>query len=548
MAQRNLKKRQGESGVEKPSLLKWTEQYRQYLAPGKVFDTEGHRYMTAIYAEDNYPEVVMCKAGQIGASEYLISWLFWNADINNATGLYILPTDGDVSDFSAGRIGPAIEASEYLANIVIGAGGEQRGADKVTLKRVRDRFIYLRGGKVRPNGSAPQLKSVPADALVLDELDEIDRKAIDLAKQRLGHSAIAATRMASTPTYPGVGIHAEYLNSDQREWHLRCESCGAQQAVTIDRLVREWDELGRPAKWNGDDAGPFLACVKCDKPLDRLGAGEWVAAYPSRTVRGYALSRLFAAHRPLSEIIQGLSSVDESVRQQTYNQGLGLPYRPSTAHRLTDEILKSCQREYGLGAKPGATFMGIDVGRVLHVVIRGREADGNRPLRFAGTVQDFDEAARLIEKFGVKRCVVDALPETRQAREFQTAHKSGAVWLAYYIGAKKEAEAEGWNEDDGVVNLDRTRTLDNLMALFSTAANGEPGNTLPANIEAVEDYFSHLKALQRVLHKGRDGNQIPTYVETGPDHFAHAENYCAAAQAKADLSNKLQVSKNLFFG
>ena len=47
-----------------------------------------------------------------------------------------------VSDFAAARLGPAIEASPYLQALITPAGGQgKRGADRIQLKRVGDRFL-----------------------------------------------------------------------------------------------------------------------------------------------------------------------------------------------------------------------------------------------------------------------------------------------------------------------------------------------------------------------------------------------------------------------
>jgi len=224
---------EGCSGREM-GLLTWTIVRRARLKPGVSFDLVRHPYLVALYGE-RAREVVVYKAGQMGASEYAISYALHAADERAATVLYVFPTDTHVSDFSAARIGPAIEASAYLDSIVVegGAAGGRRGADRVTLKRVRDRFVYLRGAKVSRDGKAAQLKAVDADVLVLDEVDEMDSRAPTIAEKRLGHSEIGETRWVSTPSYPGVGIHAKWQESDQREWMVRCEHCGEWQPLTI---------------------------------------------------------------------------------------------------------------------------------------------------------------------------------------------------------------------------------------------------------------------------------------------------------------------------
>lgn len=520
-------------------LLDWTTRRRSLLVPGKPFDLAHHKYLKAIY-EDDSPEIVLMKAGQVGTSEYLISSALYAADELSATALYVMPTDQDVSDFSAQRFGPAVqpEVSAYLASVVISAS--DGGADKVGLKRISNGWLYLRGAKVQPDGSAHQLHSVAADVVILDEYDLMDRRAPVIARERLGHSSLKWLRVASTPTYPETGIHAEYLATDMREWQIKCEHCGAWQTITIEHCVIESDDLGRPTKWHGDDS-PYLACRKCSQPMDRLGEGNWVALSPSRSsTHGYHLPGLASPFKSLVDILglsraldakpRGLMSTDETERQQTMNQGLGLPYLSRTSTHVTDSLLDACCRDYAhiaIAKGEGGSFMGIDVGRAIHVVIR----DGTGRQRYAGAVASFAEAAVMMTTYRVIICVVDALPETRAARAFQSDF-SDRVWLCYYgrqkTGSKDVKEAV-WNPSDRTVDADRTRTLDATYSLFLQAAKGESGNTLPMNIRATQDYYAHLKAPVRQLVRDALGGEVAVYIESGADHYAHAENYCHIA-------------------
>jgi hypothetical protein len=522
------------------SLIEWMRRNRRMLVPDRALDLEHHPYLLDIY-NCTAQQMVICKASQVGASEYLISHALHAADQRSATVLYVFPTDAHVSDFSSARIGPAIEASPYLASIVIEGGGSQaegkRGADRVTLKRVRDRFIYLRGARVDPDGTAAQLKSIDADVLYLDELDEMDPRAPAIARKRLGHSRIAEERTVSTPTYTGRGIHAEYQASDQREWHVKCQHCGEWQPLTINQVVMQWDQLGRPVAWHGQSEGcAFVACRKCATEFDRTAPGQWIATWPGRSVAGFHLTKLCSSIVNLIDIVRALNTTDETARKECFNQDLGEPYTPRGG-QITDTALDECRREYAHGPVAGEkTVMGVDVGRVLHCVIRGPDdkETGERPQRWAGEADSFDEVGRLMKRFGVKRLVIDALPETTKARELQAAWPAGVVWLAYYTTQKvgsKRAEPMQWDNANGVVNLDRTRTLD---ALFGEVLDKKL--TLPANAREVRDYYAHLKSMVRAIEDGTGGQRMAQYIETGPDHLAHAENYCmVAAEARSGV-------------
>ncbi|MCI0728858.1 MAG: phage terminase large subunit family protein [Chloroflexi bacterium] len=517
-------------------LLTWAAVHRRMLKPDVKFNLTNHLYLAEIYGSSARNKVIY-KAGQMGASEYAISYALHACSERKATTLYVFPTDRHVSDFSKSRFGPAIESSQHLQKLVVEAraAGGKRGSDQVTLKRIADNFLYFRGAQVQPDGRAPQLKSIDADVLILDELDEMDPRAPAIARKRLGHSDIAETLSISTPSYVGAGIHAEWMETDQREWHVRCPHCGEWQPMSINQVVLEWDQVGRPVAWHGMLEGrAWVACRKCGKELDRLAAGEWVAMYTGRDVVGYHLTKLFSAQIQLLEIVESLKTTDETERKETFNQDLGLPYTPRGG-QITDTLLDECRREYGHGpVADEETVMGVDVGAVLHVVIRG-PADGEteeRPQRWAGEVDTFGQVANLIKQYNTITCVVDALPETRSARAFQASQPAGLVWLAYYVGTPvgtKNVASAQWNKDEGVVNLDRTRSLDETMSRFYDKVN-----TLPANARSIPDYYTHLKAPVRVIETTSNGDRVAKYVESGADHLAHAENYCTVASKAAN--------------
>lgn len=517
------------------NLLTWSILRRPWIRPGTRFDLPRHPYLAAIYLE-TARSLTINKAGQMGVSEYGISYVTHACDVRQATSLYIFPTDKNVSDFSSARFGPAIEASDYLSRIVVegGQAGGKRGADRITLKRVRDRFLYFRGAKVSPEGNAPQLKSIDADVIVLDELDEMDSRALDIARKRLGHSQIAEERLISTPTYHGLGIHAEWLETDQRLWHVQCAACREWQPLTLANVVIEFDQLDRPVAWHGGPDDAWCACRKCGQRLNRLGAGRWVATYPDRDRVGYHLSRLFSHYANLRDILKNLQTTDETKRKETYNQDLGEPYTPKGS-KITDTVLDECRREYGHAPVAGRVLvMGVDVGKVLHGVIRTMpDAEGGTIQCWAGEIDTWAELGRIMRQFGVAYLVIDALPETTKAREFQAGWRKGVVWLAYYTsqGATKWTDSSAWDVASGVVNLDRTRTLDEMFSGFYDGLS-----TLPGDIRRIKDYYSHLKAPIRSLESGAGGQLVARYVEETADHFAHAENYCRVAMSAAQAN------------
>ncbi len=527
-------RRVGGSPAGQLDLLTWTVLHRGLLVPDRPLDFRRHQYLLGIY-RCTARRRVFKKASQMGLSEYAVSYLFHTTAERDGTVLYIMPTERHVSDFSSGRVGPAIEASPHIARLIVtgNAAGEE-GADRVTVKRIGNRFAYFRGGQVKKDGRAPQLKSIDADAVVYDELDEIDPRVRALGGKRLEHSLLREELYISTPTYAGFGIDAVYAESDQREWYVPCPHCGERQPLRREQLILEYDELERPVRWHGQAEGrAFVACRRCGQPLDRLAAGEWVAAFPARPLAGFHVTRLFSAYADLDAMVADLQTTSETKRREALNQDFGETYAPRGG-RLTDVALDAARREYAHGVRPGeAAVMGVDVGAALHVIIRGtpHPETGERPQRYAGEVESFDRLGALMREYGVAACVVDALPETRAARAFQETQPD-KIWLAYYTGTRigsKSPSPAAWDEKKGVVNLDRTRLLDDTLGRFYS---GE--NTLPADARDIRNYYSQLKAPVRVIEDTPTG-KAARYVESEADHYAHAENYCTAASLVPDL-------------
>lgn len=515
-----------------PDLLEWTRKKRPMLIPGRKFDTEHHKYLIDIY-RCKAKDIVTMKSSQAGVSEWLVSYAVHVCDQRNGTVLYVFPTEQIVSDFSTARLGPAIEASEYLSQIIIdGSGtGGQKGSDRITLKRIRDRFLYFRGSKVNAEGNAPQLKSIDADCLILDEVDELDQRAPSIAKKRLGHSDLGNILWVSTPTFPGYGIHAEYEETNKQQWFIPCSSCGSKQPLTIDQIVQEWDDLGRPVAWHGmKENTAWVACNNCGGKINRLGDGEWVAEHPEIERVGFHLTKLFSPHNQLIDIVRGFDTVDETKRREAWNQDLGLPYTPKGGS-LTTEDLDACRREYGHGPDPYQTcYMGIDVGKVLHVVVRTgmNFITGENKQLYAGEAS-WESIHNIIKIYRPAVIVIDALPETTESRKLQDIYSRNRVWLAYYpnqpVGSKKEEYAD-WNPVERIVQIDRTRALDATFAGFYGRKS-----TLPAHSRNIQGYYDQMRVPIKIEKEvGTSGVKVSTYIDNRrADHYAHAENYAHIA-------------------
>src|SRR2546427_73379 len=91
--------------------------------------------------------------------------------------------------------------------------------------------VLSKAAQMRGMQSTVGMKSVPADMIVFDELDEATPDAKALARERLAHSDYKRIIELSNPSLPEYGIDESFQASDQRHWMLKCPACGTWTAL-----------------------------------------------------------------------------------------------------------------------------------------------------------------------------------------------------------------------------------------------------------------------------------------------------------------------------
>jgi hypothetical protein len=115
--------------------------------------------------------------------------------------------------------------------------------------------------------------------------------------------------------------------------------------------------------------------------------------------------------------------------------------------------------------------------------------------------------------------VVDALPETRNARAFADKYR-GRVWLNYYNDNQKGDYK--WNEKEMIVQCNRTESLDN-----SHREIDQKRVTIPKESDIVKIFAMHMHNVAKKLEEDPEtGSSRYVYIRIGgEDHFRHAFNY-----------------------
>lgn len=475
---------------------------------GKPFTFDRHEYLNEPYKDDHHDQTEM-KATQLGLTSKAMLKAIYGARYGDYKGiLYLFPSKSDVTDFSKGRVQPLIEDNPDSIGAWI------QNTDSANIKKIWKAFLYFRGMKSRVG-----LKSVPIDFTIFDELDEAPQNAIDMAMERMAHSEIKRVLKLSNPTLPDYGIDKAFQETDQRYWLLKCEKCGEYTCLedTFPDCLLEIN--GRVIR----------ACQKCKGELNP-SVGQWVAKRPSVTdKRGRHYSQLFSHFVDPAEILQQFRTTNNLT--DFYNLKIGDAWVEATNRLSVQEVLALCGNDGITSQEKGPCFMGIDQGKDLHVVIGKRDPRGGRIVHL-GIYKDWDELARLMKNFNVSRCVVDALPETRNARTFAERHP-GKVFLNYYSHYQKGSYA--WNEAQLTVSVNRTESLD---ASHNEIMNGML--VLPRECDIVREFASHCHNVAKKLEEDEEtGSKRYIYVKLGADHFRHALNYEKIAR---------QYGEDSFFG
>ena len=447
--------------------------------------------------------------------------------------LYLFPTTDDVGEFSKSRFNPLIAANhEAIGKYVKTAG---KGTDTASLKKIHNAFLYLRGArlsqKISDVNESSKLKSIPVDRVVFDEVDHMDEDVIAKALGRMGHSRIKQERYLSNPLIPGEGIDKIFSTSDQRHWFREC-GCG------------EWTcaELSFPdcVKIRPDGTG-YIGCNKCGEEVPIWageGSAEWVPSVPANSdfMHGYRWSQLTSVFNDPAEILEAFTNPPEGNLADVYRLRLGLPFI-GAEDRLTEaQIYNCCENQIQSHSHSGPCAMGVDVGKIKHIVIGVRSGDDQYAIVKVAQLSSWGDIHDIARRFNVKSDVVDIRPYEDSARKYQSESRHKTFLCEY-----KENTPQGtvYNDRTGIVSVNRTEIFDTSHRLVTT-----PGMlTIPRYCPEIKEFARQMCGAYKVLETNKkSGTSIYRY-KGANDHYRNAMNYFLLA-AKGHRIGRVGSYKN----
>ena len=497
--------------------------HNQIKLQASAYKLEGHEWQIKPMESDHKHRVGR-KAAQIGWSELeVLRTVHGMIHGQYPSGcLYLFPTGDDVSDFAKARFNPLI--AENPTTI----GRYVQSTDSTNIKRIGKGMLYLRGARLSSviegmKKDSSKLRSIPVDKIVLDERDLMDSKAVDMAMERMSHSAVQEYASFSTPTIPDFGVDKEYNESNQLVWMIKCQKCNTYTCL----------EIEFPACISDDG---LRLCKKCRQEIFSMN-GEWVAKHPERTEsEGYWLSQLNSPYVSPKTILDLYNDPPEGNIQEVYNSKLGMAYIAAENKLTVNDVYACCGQEAMSTKSMGPCAMGVDVGKILHVVIGGKLGNERFKILKMARLSNFNDLHDLAQRFNVKAAVLDIEPETRTVREFQKAEPY-EVWLCDYTD--NPAKSAAWREDDKTIMAFRTEACDTAHHLVSKEGRLE----IPRKCDEVEEYAKEMSNIAKVLEEDKEtGARVYRYRKLGADHYFHTTAYfCLAAKRVGVLKDSFHT-------
>ncbi|EMN49022.1 phage terminase large subunit GpA-like protein [Leptospira interrogans str. L1207] len=181
------------------------------------YSFDGYSFWRDICRESqDHPYIIFLKAAQIGYSVWALARLVWKIFRSSYKAGIYFPYDTSMKDFVQDHVEPFLNQCPILKPHL-----NDSNVDNTRTKKIDKATLVMRGTWTKRG-----TKTVDLDIVMLDEVDEHDEENIEFVGDRLLASKLNWMMLGSQPSLPNIGIHAEFLRSDQRFRLLKCPSCG----------------------------------------------------------------------------------------------------------------------------------------------------------------------------------------------------------------------------------------------------------------------------------------------------------------------------------
>jgi len=475
-----------------------------------------HFFLFEIFA-DTSKKIAVMKGAQEGLSTWAIATELHDARYKAINQIHVLPSSGDATVFVQSKVNPMIQENPDLAT-----KASKKDADSVEQKQFGRSFLFYKGTRGKTSGHM-----ITSDRNWYDEYDRCEMEKVHEYESRLeGIGSLREERWLSTPTIPEYGIHAKFLEGDQKHWRFRCPECLAEQHM-------QWPE-------SVDKARRCYVCLACNAPITKraIREGKWKAKFPGREISSYWIPQMIVPWISAGSLIDAEAKAEQNgTLDYFYNFKLGLPYLRADGTMPATLVLKNLVT--GQLAERNACA-GVDVQQdELYVQV------GNADAVFAITkLRDepgktrWDRLGELIELYDIRYMVIDAGYKPNDVLAFAKRYP-GIVYMNWYQEAPKGdpifrfADAVGFQEkgpetfEESIkVLTDRERALDLYV---DKLRKGERRFHYAAHDPNLQELIRHMKTMYTRTIETKHGTPKREWANTGKNDYVMAGVYLEVA-------------------
>ncbi|EKR93330.1 putative phage terminase large subunit GpA [Leptospira santarosai str. CBC379] len=484
------------------------------------YSFEGHAYLEEIARklETSKQRLIAMKAGQVALSTLMLAESFWRMEKSPMKGGWFFPDGGNMKIFVQDRVDEMIKNSPHIQKNV----DQTNSINNVHLLKYLNATLAFRATE-----TLKQVKTYDSDINWMDEFDEQNQEHAEFANDRLDHSKLALSRVISQPSVEDFGIHAEWKNSDQCWWLIKCRACNEWNNL-VQRFI---DEPGSIFGVKTGKTSKVIFACKCGAALNPQD-GTYVPAFSKHRNTGVQVSQFFNTIKTPEQHYNRWKEAITSIKKKNYFISVvGWPYSTDDEKPVTQSLLDSMRGDHGIPDGVNTfTYMGADQGDTVHMLF-GEETSDNRikiyPAKFP--VINESEINRAIEKFQVYSGIIDAMPNKNWS--VRTAKRySDFIRIQYFSKrfSTKDESIVSEDESEGiqVVNVNRDESLQDTVDAIKNGKFLFPDKTRLSgyDLELAEELDLHLKML--IKERGEDENGKPkhSFKKKVANHFGMALN------------------------
>lgn len=246
--------------------------------------------------------------------------------------LYVSPANAQTKTFSQDRLREPIETSDELK-----AWTTTKLTDNVFLKKFLNRSqITLRYAF----HNADRTRGIPADKILLDEIQDIITDNIPVIEQCAAHSPYRLFTYAGTPKSYDNALEKFWVDqSTQNEWVVPCHEHQARNGVGTSGI--HWNILGEE-----NIGAEGIVCELCGRRIAAFDPmSQWVSTNSivrqklSQPFEGYRIPQLMVPWIKWSELLDVQRTYP---KHRFHNEVLGLSYDTGTRPLMRQDVIDNC--------------------------------------------------------------------------------------------------------------------------------------------------------------------------------------------------------------